>query len=85
MDTFSLTIPKQLQDAPELTYSEPRSSPEVDEWYLIDEIDPTDSFRQKGFHDELRWLDDLPEMEPDESRLLNGNIWFPPHSRPQSA
>lgn len=73
-----------LQDLPELTDSEPNSSPEVEELYSIDHMNPRDTFPQKELYDELERFVDLPGTEPSESELPDVDTLFSLHSRPES-
>lgn len=74
-----------LQDLPELTHSEPKSSREVEELYLIDNMNPRDTFPQKELYGELERSVDLRGTEPIGPELSDVDILFSLHSRPQSS
>ena len=73
-----------LQDLPELTLSQPKSPPEVEKLYSIDDMNPSDTFQHKDLYDELEWFRDLPTIEPGESKLPDVNTLFSLHSHPQN-
>ena len=64
-----------------MIYSESKSSSEIDEWYLIDDINSKDIFSQREFHNELEWFEDSLEIESNQSKLSSIEILFFTHSR----
>ncbi|KAL9045572.1 MAG: hypothetical protein Q9214_001403, partial [Letrouitia sp. 1 TL-2023] len=80
----SRAVGDTLQDLPKLTYGEPNSPPEVDEWYLINNVNSRDTIQNKKCHDELEWFEDMSEVDLDESKLPNANTIFSTQSRPQT-
>ena len=75
-----------LQDLPQLTYSESMSPPDTDELQPMDDLSLNQGVLQKELHSEPKWLRDLPETHtPGQKFPLPGeDALFSQYLRSQS-
>ena len=77
---------EDIQDLPELTYSESMSPPDTDELHSMDDLCLSQNVLQKELQSELEFLSDAPEAKSDEhgSPLPGEDVLFSQYLRSRS-
>ncbi len=76
-----------LEDLPELTYSESMSPSNTKELHSIEDLCASEDVRQKELHNEIEWLRDLSKakFDEDKSQLSGEDSLFSQYLRSRSS